>query len=326
MRSSSAESASAGATSHEPAPPASTSGPTISDAAWEAIRGACDLQVHVAPDVIERRTDDIDLARDFLARGLRGFVLKSHYVPTAERAKVVSRAVPGIEAYGAIALNHSVGGLNPVAVEIAGRSGNKIVWFPTVDAANETAGRPDGGSEKLPFWAKIQREIAEAGITRAPITVLDSNGDISEDTRQCLELIARHDMILATGHLGRHEIFPLVKTARESGVTRIVVTHAEFPSQNLTGDEQRQLADLGAIIEHCFTTYHTNKASWETVFANIRRVGIEQNMLSTDLGQATNPPVAEGFAMFAQKLLDAAFTKAEINAMAVSVPARLLSK
>jgi hypothetical protein len=104
------------------------------------------------------------------------------------------------------------------------------------------------------------------------------------------------------------------------------VTHAEFPSQNLTGDEQRQLADLGAIIEHCFTTYHTNKASWETVFANIRRVGIEQNMLSTDLGQATNPPVAEGFAMFAQKLLDAAFTKAEINAMAVSVPARLLSK
>src|SRR5262245_12638018 len=117
-------------------------GETITDAAWAAIAGAMDLQVHVAPDVIARRTDDVDLAKDFLARGLRGFVLKSHYIPTAERAKVVTRAVPGIEAYGAIALNHSIGGLNPVAVEIAGRSGNKIVWFPTVDAANETAGRP----------------------------------------------------------------------------------------------------------------------------------------------------------------------------------------
>src|SRR5262247_4164582 len=120
------------------------------DEAWKAIEGAFDLQVHVAPDVIARRTDDVDLAKDFLARGLRGFVLKSHYLPTAERAKVVTRAVPGIEAYGAIALNHSIGGLNPVAVEIAGRSGNKIVWFPTVDAANETAGRPGGGEEKLP--------------------------------------------------------------------------------------------------------------------------------------------------------------------------------
>jgi hypothetical protein len=296
----------------------------VSDAAWEAIQGACDLQVHVAPDVIARRTDDIDLATDFLGRGLRGFVLKSHYVPTAERAKVVARAVPGIVSYGAIALNHSVGGLNPVAVEIAGRSGNKIVWMPTVDAANETAGRLDGGNDKLPFWAKIQREIAAAGITRPAMTVLDAEGHISGETRQCLELIAKYNMILATGHLGRHEIFPLVKAARDLGVNRIVITHAEFPSQNLTGDEQSELAQMGAIIEHCFTTYHTNKAPWEAVFANIRQVGVERSMLSTDLGQATNPPVAEGFAMYAQKLLDAGFTVAEINRMSAAVPASLI--
>ena len=299
--------------------------PPVSDAAWEAIRGAYDLQVHVAPDVIERRIDDVDLAKEFLASGLRGFVLKSHYIPTAERAKVVRRAVPGIEAYGAITLNHSVGGLNPVAVEIAGRSGTRIVWMPTVDAANETAGRLDGGNEKLPFWAKIQREIAAAGITRPSISVLDAGGKISEETRQCIELIAKYDMILATGHLGRHEIFPLVKEARSLGVKRVVITHAEFPSQNLTGDEQAELADLGAIVEHCFTTYHTNKASWESVFANIRRAGVERAMLSTDLGQATNPPVAEGFAMFAQKLLDAGFTAGEVNRMSAVTPGALVS-
>lgn len=302
-----------------------TSTTQVTDAAWEAIQGAFDLQVHVAPDVIERRTDDIDLARDFLAHGLKGFVLKSHYIPTAERAQVVTKAVPGIQAYGAIALNHSVGGLNPVAVEIAGRSGNKIVWMPTVDAANETAGRLDGGSEKLPFWAKIQRQIAAAGITRPPMTVLNDDGAISEDTRQCLELIAKHNMVLATGHLGRHEIFPLVKDARARGVVRIVITHAEFPSQNLTGDEQSELGRMGAIIEHCFTTYHTNKATWDAVFANIRQTGIASTMLSTDLGQKTNPPVAEGFAMFAQRLLDAGFTKAEINQMSASTPQSLIA-
>ena len=296
----------------------------VTDEAWKAVQGAYDLQVHVAPDVIERRTDDIDLAKDFLALGLRGFVLKSHYVPTAERAKVVTRAVPGIEAYGAIALNHSIGGLNPVAVEIAGRSGNKIVWMPTVDAANETAGRPDGGSDKLPFWAKIQREIAAAGITRPPITVLDENGQILEDARRCLELIAKHDMILATGHLGRHEIFPLVYAAREARVERIVITHAEFPSQNLSGGKQRDLAALGAIIEHCFTTYHTNKATWETLFDNVRQTGVEHCLLSTDLGQKTNPPVAEGFAMFAHKFLDAGFSNDEIRRMAVTNAENLL--
>jgi hypothetical protein len=297
---------------------------SVTEAAWEAIAGAYDLQVHVAPDVIERRIDDVDLAKEFLAHGLKGFVLKSHYIPTAERAAVVTKCVPGIRAYGAITLNHSVGGLNPVAVEIAGRSGNKIVWMPTVDAANETAGRLDGGNEKLPFWAKIQREIAAAGITRPPMTVLDEDGKISAETVQCLELIAKYNMILATGHLGRHEIFPLVKEARARGVQRIVITHAEFPSQNLSGEEQAELADLGAVVEHCFTTYHTKKAPWEAVFANIQRVGVQRTMLSTDLGQKTNPPVAGGFAMFAQRLLDAGFKKAEVNQMAATIPASLV--
>jgi len=226
---------------------ASASAMPISDAAWEALKGGYDLQVHVAPDVIERRIDDLDLAKEFLAHGLRGFVLKSHYFPTAERAKVVTRAVPGISAYGAITLNHSVGGLNPVAVELAGRSGCKIVWMPTVDAANETAGRLDGPNVKLPFWAKIQRELAATGIAPPPITVLDSNGKVSEAARRCIELIAKHNMILATGHIGREEIFALVKAAREMGAQRVVVTHAEFPSQNLTADEQHELAQIGRI-------------------------------------------------------------------------------
>ena len=142
----------------------------VSDAAWKALEGAYDLQVHVGPDVIARRIDDIDCAKEFLARSMKGFVLKSHYIQTGERAQVVTKAVPGSRIYGALTLNHSVGGLNPVAVELAGRSGCKIVWMPTVDAENETAGRLDGGSTKLPFWAKIQRELAAEGISPPPVS------------------------------------------------------------------------------------------------------------------------------------------------------------
>ena len=306
----------------QPTPPS----PPVTDAAWKALEGAYDLQIHVAPDVIGRRTDDIDCAKDFLAHAMRGFVLKSHYIQTGERAQVVTKAVPGIRAFGALTLNHSVGGLNPVAVEIAGRSGCKIVWMPTVDAENETAGRLDGGTVKLPFWASIQRELAAEGIAPPPLSVVDESGRVTDEVRRCLERIAKHHMILATGHIGRREIFALVRLAREMGVRKVVVTHAEFPSQNLTGDEQKELADLGALIEHCFTTTYTGKAPWETAFANIRKTGVPRTIISTDLGQTINPPVAEGFAMFAQRLLDAGFTSDEVRTMAVTIPTRLVEE
>ena len=298
----------------------------ISDTAWKALEGAYDLQIHVGPDVIARRIDDIDCAKEFLAHGMKGFVLKSHYMQTGERAQVVTKAVPGSQVFGALTLNHSVGGLNPVAVELAGRTGCKIVWFPTVDAANETAGRLDGGSAKLPFWAKIQRELAAEGISPPPLTVIDEAGTLTEPTRRCLERIAKHHMILATGHVSRKEIFALVRGAKDLGVKKVVVTHAEFPSQNLTGDEQKELADLGAIIEHCFTTTYTNKAPWDLAFANIRKAGVQRAVISTDLGQTINPPVAEGFAMFAQRLLDAGFSTDDVRTMAVTIPTRLVEE
>jgi hypothetical protein len=155
---------------------------------------------------------------------------------------------------------------------------------------------------------------------------VDASGKVVESARRCLERIAKHNMILATGHLGRREIFGLVRAAREIGVKKVLVTHAEFPSQSLTGEEQKELADLGAIIEHCFTTTYTNKAPWDTAFANIRKTGVARTLISTDLGQTINPPVAEGFAMFAQRLLDAGFSVEEVRTMAVTNPTRLIEE
>ncbi len=123
--------------------------------ARELVRGAYDLHVHVEPDLAARRIDDLTLARRFDELGLAGFVLKSHYAPTAERAAVVRAAVPGVDALGAIVLNNGVGGLNAQAVEIAARGGARIVWLPTVDAENEAAedsarrrSSPSGGGSR----------------------------------------------------------------------------------------------------------------------------------------------------------------------------------
>jgi hypothetical protein len=289
-----------------------------SDRARELLRGAYDTHMHISPDVVERKIDDISLARKFGELGMAGFVLKSHYGSTAERASVVRAAVPGINVLGAIALNRAIGGINPLAVEIAAREGARTVWLPTVDSVNESHEREAPPGAKVPVWVKLQLELREQGIEIPPVPVVDErDGTVLPEVREVLGMIARHNMLLATGHLGREEIFAVVDAALEEGVRDIVITHPEFPSQDLSVDDQKQLADRGALLERCFTTPHTGKVTWERWIENIRAAGPENSVLSTDLGQVFNPPVEDGMALMVDRLLEAGFEEEEVCVMAV---------
>jgi len=278
--------------------------------ARELVRGAYDLHVHVEPDIATRRIDDLSLARRFAEVGLAGFVLKSHYVPTAERAAVVRAAVPGVHVLGSITLNAGVGGLNAQAVEIAARGGARIVWLPTVDSENE-ASEEGPKPAKPPIWRVIQDEFVAAGVAAEPVRVA---GDA---LAKVLAVIARHQLVLATGHLGATEIPAVVDAAFAAGVAAVVVTHPDYPTQGVPVDVQRGLAERGAWLERCFTPIHTGKVSWERTFEAIRATGPEHNVLSTDLGQPANPPVEDGLALMADRLLEAGFSEQDVRTMAV---------
>ncbi|WP_052809813.1 DUF6282 family protein [Streptomonospora alba] len=296
-----------------------TEHPTPSPRARELVEGAYDTHIHVAPDVMRRRIDDLALAPRFAAVGLAGFVLKSHYVPTAERAAVVNAAVPECHAVGAITLNGSVGGLNPIAVDIAGRGGAQVVWLPTVDSSNQracTADMPEGATP--PMWAQLQDELRAEGMAADPVEALDEQGEVREITRQVLRVIAKHDMTLATGHLSTAEIEVVARAALDEGVRRVVVTHPEFTSQRVAAERQRRLAEQGVLLERCFTTPYTGKVEWRTWVDNIRAAGPESSVLSSDLGQPFNPPVEDGLALLADRLLAEGFTESEIRTMAVA--------
>jgi Family of unknown function (DUF6282) len=227
--------------------------------------------------------------------------------------------VPGVDVLGAVTLNGSMGGMNPAAVEIAGRQGARIVWMPTVDAGNQrgtTAVDLPGATPAM--WGAVQADLHAQGIVPEVVEVLDAGGAVLERVRQVLRVVARHDLVLATGHLGGPEILAVVRAAREEGVRRIVVTHPEFTSQRLPVELQRELAEAGALMERCFTTPYTGKVSWAELFDNIRRVGPRHSVLSSDLGQPFNPPVEDGLPLFADRLLEAGFTEAEVQIMAVA--------
>jgi hypothetical protein len=288
-----------------------------SQRARELLRGAYDTHIHVSPDVVERKVDDLTLARRCLELGLDGFVLKSHYGSTAERASVVTAAVPGIRALGAISLNRGVGGINPLAVEVAAREGARTVWLPTVDSVNESHERDAPAGAAVPVWVKLQRELRDEGIEIQPVPVLDGGGSLLPELREVLAMIARHGMLLATGHLSRDEIFAVVDGAVDAGIADVVVTHPEFPSQSLSVEDQRALAERGALLERCFTTPHTGKVTWEAWIEHTRAAGARHSVLSTDLGQVSNPPVEDGMALMVDRLLEAGFDEQEVHAMAV---------
>lgn len=109
-------------------------------ACGQTLQGVVDIHVHSDPDSVPRSIDAIDLAKLAHARGIRALVLKSHYEPTASMAYLVRKEVPGIEIFGGIDLNRTVGGVNPAAVErmtmMKGGWG-RVVWMPTFDAENQ---------------------------------------------------------------------------------------------------------------------------------------------------------------------------------------------
>lgn len=293
----------------------------------ELIEGAYDLHVHSAPDVLPRKMDDIEMASRIKKSGMAGYAIKSHYFCTSERAELINKSYPDCDAIGTITLNSSVGGINPTAMEMAARSGVKLVWFPTCDSAHEIAHVFDGNpNKKLPYWAQIIIQMKDAGIQAPVITILKEDGTLKEEVYDVLDIIAKYDIILATGHVSHEEAFALVKAAKEHGVKKIVATHVDFPTTFYTVEEQKRLVELGAVMEHCYTTWATGKVDFEVTKDQIREIGPENCILATDLGQKTALYPDEGLLEFAKRLYDEGFTKKEIRMMTVDNPRKLLGK
>jgi stage V sporulation protein SpoVS len=282
--------------------------------ALELLKGAYDLHVHSGPDILPRKLDDLEMAERLLKIGMKGYGIKSHYFCTAERAKLINKLHPGFHAVGAIALNNSVGALNPLAVEMAARDGAKIVWMPTFDATNEQEHFKSSKPEKLPHWAKLQMELIEQGKTTSSITVLE-NGSLKKSVHEILDIVAQYNLVVATGHLGIQEIYAVVSEAKARKVKKIVITHPNFPSIRLSKEQQKELVDLGAYMEFCFTTPHSKKTTWEEVYEQIRYVGPRNCIISTDLGQPNGPYPDEGLVEFVTNLLNNGFSKEEIQVM-----------
>lgn len=281
--------------------------------------GAVDTHVHCAPDAVPRKLNDIALAKGAARARMAAIVLKSHHTPTSARAVVADDLVEAVKVFGGVALNiPATGGLNADAVIANARTGAKVIWMPTVSAANHhrfLAARPDAQIGRL-----------QKGYSARTISLLGPDAVPVETLRAVLEAIAQHDLVLATGHFDRDEQFFLVKEAKAAGVTRIVVNHPELEMTRLNLKDQIALAGEGVYLERCIRcfTKDGHASAIRDLVPDIRAVGIETTILATDYGVPNIPDPVDGLADFARELHLGGFSERELKLMMQDNPRRLL--
>ena len=270
----------------------------------EILKGSYDLHVHAAPDPTrELRLDAMDVARHAYEAEMGGLVLKSHDYPTAPLAHSLRRMYPGLNVAGSIALNRAVGGLNPRAVEVAAKLDARVVWMPTFDADHS-----------------LRRQGQGPGIR-----VTDDDGELRPEARDILDIIAQHDMVLASGHVSPTEAIALFSEARARGVRRMVATH---PAAVATLEELQEMVSLGAYPEYTFLGCMPSRGRMrpEDIANAVRDLGVEHCIVTTDFGEWMNPPPAEGMRMAIAELLFAGMTTEEVSALVKGNPSQLLGK
>lgn len=287
------------------------------------VKGAVDLHVHAGPDAVPRREDAQTIINKFTENGLAGFVDKNHFVPTVNKA--VRTKPSGAQHFSSIVLNGFVGGLNPLAVDIAARSGARMVWMPTVDVELT----PEAAGEKLQgtpsSWSKIRNDLLNRGLARTRDPIISAHGGPSNQLLEVLEIIRAWDLTLATGHLRFEESMVVVRAAVAMGIQRVVVTHPEFPAQKFSINEQKELAEMGGTLEYCFTTAATGKTSWTSWIDGIKTLPPEHVVISSDSGQPSNPPVEDCLPLAAEVLSSAGLPERWIQTIITDNSRRLIN-
>ncbi len=286
----------------------------------DLLRGAIDMHAHTHPALFRRPLDDADLARSALQYGMRGFVLKDHDSLTTGRAYYVNKMFEGVQAFGAVVLNRSVGGLNPHVVQAAIHYGARVIWMPS----NHSKWHAEYfQTSDYPQLGRPRKQLPGPGVT-----VLDEDRQLKPEVLTILDLVAEADVCLATGHLSPQETRLLLDEARRRGVRKFLVTHANWALTRYDLEAQKEFVRKGAFLEYvavsCVSPIFYEQKPAELA-AWIKELGGQNLVLSSDLGQLSGPPHPEGLRMLVAALLDEGVPFDVLARMMRDNPARLLN-
>jgi hypothetical protein len=271
------------------------------------LKGALDLHFHMDPWLPGAVNGQAGIAEVRVARArvMRGLLIKDHNEPTAPLAYHLRPEVPGLELYGGFVLNRSNGGINPAGVEfmathIRGEPG-RIVWMPAGDG---------------------EKEVRESKNPDGPFVAVSRNGELLPEVKQVISIVAKHGLVIASGHIAPEEALMVFREAKRQGVQHMVATHAFDLAGKMTVEQMREAAKLGAFIEFDFrNTLEDGRMD------AIRAVGPEFCFLSEFWTKVTAPKEyagLDGVGAFAEAMRAHGFTDRELDLLFKENPAKAL--
>jgi hypothetical protein len=282
----------------------------------ELLHGAVDLHVHTGPSIMTRKLHHLEQIDEAEAAGMRAILFKDHFYSNTPMMDILQRhRNPNLLLLSGLPLNNAVGGLNPHAVEHALMLGARLIWMPTLSAYNHlrSAFRYDlaGRLDMLP---------------PLEISAISDRGELRDEVKQVLDLIAQYDAVLCGGHLHISEMYPLFEEAKSRGVTRMLISHPTFWVDGVI-DDLRDLAKMGVYMEHCAVLHIAcpdRKFTGEDLRLYTDAAGVDRTILCSDLGQPQNPRPVEGFRAVIKLCLEVGFTPEEVRMMVSENACRLL--
>lgn len=304
------------------APAANNAPKTLAD---PLLQGVSDIHIHAAPDTRARSVDELNLARAAKDAGYRSVMFKSNHWACHDRAWLVEQALlPPTDAsaptkpfacFGSLCLNRVHGDtVNAYAAEQAVNTTGALcrcIWLPTQDAAYQHA------HEKRPGKG---------------IPVLSDTGFVLPEVVKVMEICAEANIIFASGHSSPQECLVLARKAKEVGVRKFVVTHANSLIWKMTRDHILRCAELGAFIEYSYLTClwggdsampHFPRMS-KAEFVDFARIIPERTVITTDLGQINMPHPLEGMRQCIVALHEGGLSNEDIQRMTRTIPAQLV--
>lgn len=273
-----------------------------------------DVHVHAAPDVLARIGHDDQIAAGYVAAGYSGFVLKAHHESTVGRASALSRST-GLDVVGGITLNRAVGGINPAAVLSALSTGGRVVWFPTADSHTQE-------SAKLPRLRDLDARLDRSALCVPPHPAADA--EVARNASFVLDLIAEHDAVLCTGHVGVAECHWLFDQARSRRIGRFLLTHPSYTVPGMTPQEIAEFAEQGAYVEITAYQLFHQPGMTPAKLAEVARAAGGRLVLASDAGQPTSPEPPAALEQLIDALAGEGLDRGLLRAAASDVPRHLV--
>src|SRR5277367_750592 len=293
--------------------------------------GAIDVHLHIDPDApgtsgVIRAIDVVEATNLAKARGMRGFVFKTHQDAGSAGAAYLIRKhfAPTFEIFGRMASNYATGGVNVAALEhysqIKGGWG-RIFEMPTRDSITATT-RPGSMDPASLARARPWMLMMPPG-TPAYIAV-SKDGELLPEVKHLIGVLAKirtvdsnGRMVLATGHATPEEHLLLAREGRKQGL-QVLLTHpGDIP-------QLAEAGQLGGFAELTASNVYKTEAARARAAAFVKKVGAEHIIVSTDCGQTGNVYPTDCLVLAARGLRAHGVTQRELDLMYKTNPAKLL--